>query len=158
MIKYFGILLIFFSLVYFGRYKAYTYRQRHRQLGRFLALLDCIITQIELYNLPLDEIYRRCYKCDDCDRFTELLINGSEFCGALNEIELYINDEERRLLYDFGAALGKSGREEQLKLCRYTIERLKAAYDKCIAELPKQTKLAETLGLLSALMAAVLFV
>ena len=84
------------------------------------------------------------------------MLKSGGFESALDGTVLYLKDDERAVLREFGAELGKSLREEQLRLCAYTTERLKSYCDKCTAELPKQVKLAETLSLLCGLMAAIL--
>jgi len=156
MYKYFGMAIIFISLVYAGQYKTYTYRQRHRQLGEFTALTDHIATRIKLYSLRLDEIYASCP--DDGSGFADRLKSGQSFTDALDEVKLYIEADEFEVLREFGTGLGRSGLEEQLRLCEYTSERLKKAYDSCSGELAKKIKLANSLSLLAALMAMILLI
>jgi len=157
MMRYIGIVLVFVSLVYAGRYKAYTYRQRQKQLYSFAELTGYITSRIEFYNERLDEIYADCPDCGIGGFITQLR-NGKDFTSALEGMELYINADEKNVLSEFGSGLGKSLREEQLRLCAYTSERLKSSCDKCTAELPKQVKLAETLSLLAAFMAVILLI
>ena len=155
IIKYIGMAVIFFSLVYGGRYAAYTYKQRQKELSGFLTLTGCISSQIEFYNAKLGDIYSSC-DIPEISGFTAELKKGTSFEAALESLPLTIDKSDRALLSEFASTLGRVSKDEQLRSCKYTSEQLKIRCDRCSAELPKKVKLAENLSLLAGLMVVLL--
>jgi len=154
-VKYIGMAVIFFSLVYGGRYAAYTYKQRQKELCGFLTLTGCISSQIEFYNAKLCDIYSSC-EITELPGFVNELRKGTSFEIALESVPLHIDKSDRILLGEFASTLGRVSRDEQLRSCKYTAEQLKSRCDRCSAELPKKVKLAENLSLLAGLMVVLL--
>ncbi len=152
MIRYVGIAVIFVSMVYAGKYAAYTYKQRQRELDGLCEIVAFITIQIEYYNLRLDEIYSR-LNVEKLPDFTEKLKQTADFEQSLAESKLHLKPSELATLTDFAQNLGKSSRDEQLRLCRYTEERLKSDCESSHRDLDKRVKVAESMGLCVGLMA-----
>ena len=139
--KFIGIVLILCCGVLAGLAFAAFERRRCRQAEGFLSLLRHIRLQIDCFSIPVVQIL------DSCD--TRILIDcGTEatklpdFNALLHGTRLYVPEEMCRLLVDFGAQLGSSYREEQLRCCDYFLERLIPCCDALRTELPKRERMA----------------
>ena len=135
-----GIAVILICGVGVGLGLAAFERKRARQAEGFLALVRYIRVQIDCFSLPLGRILSGCdgkllYECGvESDRLPD-------FLTLLKRTKLYIPEEMCRLLRDFGAQLGSSYREEQLRSCDYFLERLIPCCDRLRCELPRREKL-----------------
>ena len=138
-----------------GRWVSRQYRLRVGQLEGFIRLIGLISSRIAYCNAPLCEIYAAADIPALAD-FIGRLRAGESFGAALNDGSLCLDGETGALLRDFSASLGRTGQEEQLSLCEYTLGRLRGLYEGMREELPKKTRLSETLGLLAGTMAVIL--
>ena len=123
----------------------------------YLSLLRYARSQIDMYALPVGEIFARCSR--------ELL--GS--CGWLDERtpesfdELFssceISDKEaRNIVFEFCSEFGKNYREEELRRCDFAINALEGCRERIFSELAKKKKLNITLCLSGALALIILLI
>ena len=149
--KVIGIVLILCCGVLGGLAFAAFERRRYRQAEGFVALLRHIRLQIDCFSLPVERILAVC----DRRVLTDCGIEGvslPDFKAVLGSTRLYLPEEMCRLLADFGAQLGSSYREEQLRCCDYFLERLVPCCDSLRTELPKRERMALILPMAIAAM------
>lgn len=150
--KPFGALLLLSCGVGVGVAFAAFERRRVRQGQGFLALLRHVRAQIDCFSIPLGRILANCDAKILADCGIEIA-DMADFKALLTGTRLYLPEELCRLLADFGAQLGSSYREEQLRCCDYFIERLTPGVDLLRAELPKRERVALILPMaISAIM------
>ena len=139
--KFIGIVLILCCGVLAGLAFAAFERRRCRQAEGFLSLLRHIRLQIDCFSIPVEQILAVCDTriLSDCGTEATKL---PDFNALLKGARLYVPEEMCRLLADFGAQLGSSYREEQLRCCDYFLERLIPCCDRLRAELPKRERMA----------------
>lgn len=139
--KFVGIALILCCGVLSGLAFVAFERRRCRQAEGFLSLLRYIRSQIDCFSAPVCQILASCDACilTDCGTQASDL---PDFDALLHGTRLYVPEEMCRLLSDFGAQLGSSYREEQLRCCDYFLERLIPCCDLLRAELPKRERMA----------------
>lgn len=132
-------------------------KKRVERLGAFSKLIKQIGAQIESFNLPIAEIFARIdssiflecgyLRAEKATDFTSFLHGCPEFEG-----------ETKRLLQDFSAELGRSYRDEQIKLCSYYGAQLEALFQKSFYEMPKKRRMTTTLCICAALALTILFI
>lgn len=153
--KFIGIALILCCGVLSGLAFAAFERRRCRQAEGFVLLLRHIRLQIDCFSIPVAQILAACDKriMIDCGVEATKL---TDFGALLRETRLYVPEEMCRLLADFGAQLGSSYREEQLRCCDYFLERLIPCCDLLRAELPRRERMALILPMAIAAMLVLL--
>lgn len=153
--KLIGIALILCCGVLGGLAFAAFERRRYRQAEGFVALLRHIRLQIDCFSLPVERILAVCDHRILVDCGTEAT-KLPDFNAVLHGTRLYVPEEMCRLLADFGAQLGGTYREEQLRCCDYFLERLIPCCDALRAELPKRERMALILPMAIAAMLVLL--
>ena len=138
--RWIGAVAIFACGVLIGTGLAAFERRRVAQAEGFLLLLRYIRLQIDCFSMPVARIL------SECDRDL-LLACGVEhppkdFKTLLGGTKLFLREDVCRLLEDFGACLGGSYREEQLRCCDYYLTRLCPYCDKLRAELQGRERMA----------------
>ena len=136
-----GIVLILCCGVLAGLAFAAFERRRCRQAEGFLSLLRHIRLHIDCFSMPVGKILAVCDHQILTDCGTEAT-DLPDFNALLHGTRLYVPENMCRLLADFGAQLGSSYREEQLRCCDYFLERLIPCCDALRAELPKRERMA----------------
>ena len=126
-------------------------------VSAYLSLLRYTRTQIDLYALPVSEIFERCSR--------ELLLS----CGWRAEVapssfdELFdcckINDKEaKKVIMDFCTGFGRNYREEELRRCDASVDALKRCYERLFSEMTSKKKLNFTLCLSGSLALIILLI
>ncbi len=146
MLRTLGIGLILLLTFYLSHSMSVMERQRVRQTEGFLLILRHIRTHISCFRTPLPEIYA------DFDNpalreagFLDALADGG-FCHALDNCRerLYLDEEEWKVLYNFGGGVGNSYLGEQSSLCDYTLAEMEKAMARRREEAPKRTRVSRT--------------
>lgn len=150
MYKAIGAVILFLSALGFALYRIYGEKKHIRLLRGFSVLLGDIYRQIDLLNLPVAEILKGADKSflSLCGANPAEEIDLATLC-ALCEDRLDKNESE--IITAFASCLGRSYRDEQLRLCKYYSEELDTCLSLRETEYPKKRKLMLTLSLCLAL-------
>lgn len=129
-------------------------RRRLSVLDAWIELLLTVRREIDCYLRPIDEILQGCP--------TELL-RACTAGGAVGSLDAllrggapYLESETYRLLERFSKDIGSSYREEELRLCDFSIQALQGRRELLAAEHPARVKLGITLSISAALGAIIL--
>ncbi len=129
-------------------------RRKLSVLDGWIDLIFHIRTQIDCYLMPLNEIL------EGTDRELLHACMGDGAAGGLDTLlqnsQLYLGKEARRLLSAFVREIGTSYREEQVKRCDYYIASLRSLREKQMEELPARTRVCVALCLCAAFGIAIL--
>lgn len=144
LIKLLGSLLIALSGTYFSFSFCKFQRKRLQVLDSYISLLFFIKGQIDCYLRPISEILGMA---------DERIIEGCGFKkstpSSLTEMlpysRIYLEDESRRLLYNFSEEFGSTYKDEQLKRCDYYIESLLVERNALCDEIPSRSKAGSAL-------------
>ena len=128
-----------------------------RIVDAYLSLLRYIRTQIDLYALPIGEIFKKCdktmlfscgWKSEELPKdFRELFL-----CGNIRD------KMTKEIISEFCADFGRNYREEELKRCEVYIESLEIQRGRLASEIPNRKKLNITLCVSVSLALIILFV
>lgn len=129
-------------------------RRKLSVLDGWIDLIFYIRTQIDCYLTPLNEILAG----TDRELLRACMWNGANggLDALLQNSQLYLGKEARRLLSSFVRELGTSYREEQVKRCDYYIASLRSLREKQLEDLPARTRVCVALCLCTALSIAIL--
>ncbi len=157
--KLFGLILIFLCSSLCGAYSSYKTNMALKQLRGIINFMRYIKNQIEYFNAPIDSIYESFDA--ESEQFKSFLCNVS-MIGWKKTLEgnneLYFPDNVSEILKQFGATLGKSGKDEQLSLCEYYIGLLESEYKKMESDAPQKMKITMALGVSAGIMLVILFI
>ncbi len=135
-------------------------RLKHEYYKSLLEFIEHIRNQISVFCAPIDRIISD-YENSILEEsgFLTLLLEG-DWRVALekNKYSRFIDRNSFELLCGFGKKLGRTGLEEQVAICDYTIGQLRKEYDKLINEAPGKTKAYASLCVVGGFMLAVLFI
>ena len=149
-VKVFGILLLLLSALFGALFSVSKERKRIEFLRSFAELLGEIYRQIEMLDLPLDEILLR-----TPEKLTAICKNAVGEKLTLESVALAAADmldkKETELINGFVSDIGRGYREEQLRICRYYTASLGDILSERERDYPKKRKLAFTLSFCLAL-------
>ena len=119
-------------------------KKRLSVLDSYISLLFFIKGQIDCYLRPISEILSMA---------DTRIIEGCGYKGgipsSLTEMlpysRIYLEDESRRLLYNFSEEFGSTYKDEQLKRCDYYIESLLVERGVLCNEIPSRNKVGSAL-------------
>ena len=131
-------------------------QRRYRQAEGFLALLRHIRLQIDCFSLPVSRILETLP--EQISEGAALPTDAQDFDALLDGTTLLLTPPMCELLIAFGADLGTSYREDQLRCCDYYITRFAPLCERMREELPRRMRLALLLPLALALSLALLLI
>jgi len=136
-----GAMMLLAAALLIGAEMRRNMRVRIRALENAIALAEHFKQRIELFNMPLNEIYK------------EYIIPGREECLSDAQIEQLCGEmgEGAEILRDFFAKLGENYRADALGLCTYTLEQLRKTLERAKTEYPSRLKLCTALPILISL-------
>ncbi len=160
MMQLLGILLIVTAAYGIGTAISRSLRLEYRRLVGFEKLLRLIRARIECFNQPLSSIYADFSEeaLDECGFSEELKRSGFTEALCRCRDRLGLRRELLALLAEFGASLGKSFSEEQLRHCDRYIALLGEKAAVLEKELPVRQKTVRTLTAAAAVMASILLI
>ncbi len=141
-----SLLLVLLSL-----YGCYSFsvleEKRVRQTEGFLLFLRYIRTKISCFRTTVEDIYASFENqaLAECGFLDALRQDGFAAALAKARPQLYLDEEELRLLYTFSEALGQSYSEEEVALCDYAASEMEKAMEKRRTEAPRRTRVAHSL-------------
>ena len=146
-LKLIGVLLVLLAGLLAAALWIGKEKRKLSTLDAWIALLSYIRNQIDCYLTPLPVILlqKDVPKIPSSNGEAGRLLDMLEGCAA------YLDAEEIRLLSCFVREIGNHYREEQIKQCNDSLERLKRLREKRAAELPARLRVAMALSLCSAL-------
>lgn len=132
-------------------------RRRVSQLMAFSALTERLGQQIENFSSPVSNILKSTdpdllISCGAADPDTE------NFVKFLNSCDLALNEEEKRVLFTFGAELGRYFRSDQVKACALCSKQLSEFANDAQILFPKKRKMTYTLLICSALALVIILI
>lgn len=156
LIKIIGCVLIFLGGAIASAALNRSLSARLKLSRSLISLIRFIRLQIDLYCLPLDEIFRRV----DPQLFESLGLSSPprSFTELKDSLDPPPDGELRRLLESFDRELGASFREDQLRVCDYHLAALSELCSALDSELDKKKKLNRTLCLGAALSIIILLI
>lgn len=162
MLKWFGIVLICSAISLYGAYRSHLLSQSVAVRAGLMELLLHLQNGIDHGALPLSELYAD-FENEALSRtgFCALLKSGepNALLLALEKSELGLPESMRRKYADFALTLGKSSfrRQESERIDRF-IGEIRAENEKTDAENATKRLLYSRLGLIGALLAALILV
>lgn len=154
--KWIGALLLFFASASFGMAAGHRERARTEECFAFLTLFSYIQNQIGYFFAPTKMIYRN-IENEVLERvgFLPALLareNDDVYCDAWQEAlsvcrdRLHLTENQFEIVKSFGACIGKSNEELQLKNLSYYRDALALEADRQKEEMRKNVKIYRTLG------------
>ena len=157
--KTLGLLIIVFSVISFGLFSSYKTKRSLASMKSIINFMYYTKSQIERFNTPLDLIYRNYAENENCiiaDFIEDVLVKG--WSNAITNTNLYLPEETRKILIEYGEYLGKSNKITQLIHCNHYIEMIEEKYKEMEKTAPDKIKLSLTLSVYSGLMLIILFI
>ena len=158
-IKALGIILIFFVICGGGMVMGGYLRSVSQKLSGFCRLIGAVRSGIESYSLPLEEIYSGFSDemLEKCGFLNDLKKNGFE--PALKKCDLSgIGDGAKDALFTVASGLGKSPKQDQIRLCDSALSELERDLQKERDMLQGKLKIVRTVTLTAAMMAVIILV
>lgn len=153
-----GLILAFISIVALGYYFSYKTKEEVKQTKEILVFLKYIKTQVELFNMPLIDIYNSFHTHNSN---VTSFINSIKFASWEETLEnannLYLSDKSTVLLKEFYLSAESTDRNEVLKKFEYYISLFENEYKEIEAEAPQKAKLYITLSLYAGLLLLIFF-
>ena len=125
-------------------------KRRLAQLRAFAALVRRLGQQIDGFNTPVPEILRKTDPTLLCACGARVPDTKS-FAAFLGSCDLALSTQEKTVLLDFAADLGRKFRDEQIKSCNLCADKLDELTRAAELQLPKRRKVTYTLFICSAL-------
>lgn len=149
-----GAALLLALSLYFCRSLARMEQGRVRQTEGILLLLRSLRTHIACFRTPTDEIYAAFENPALAEIGFLATLREAGLAEALSQHakQLYLDEEELKLLSSFAEELGKSYCDDQLALCDYAQAQMEAALARRRAEAPARTRATRSLVLTGGLM------
>lgn len=151
MYKLIGLAVLFITSICIGQTMIFTYKTSVKQIESFIQFIKYIKSQVEYYNMPYPDIFDKYSNptLEKCGFINTLRTSGWKI--AIDNSIFYFNSNIKELLSNFGNELGKSMKQDQIINCTYTIEQLEIQYQNAKSELPKRTKLYNSLSLMAGI-------
>ena len=150
--------LILLSAVFYGWTKIYAERNKLKETSAFYDFIRYIRDNIEHFSKPLPEIcknYQNQY-------FTKRGLSSQiERCGIKSALEAYVflmSEEDTDTVLQFAREIGGGYREDELRLCDYTLKRLEGSIAAQKGEIKNKEKMYKTIPVLLAASVILLFV
>ena len=126
-------------------------------VSAYLSLLYYTRTQIDLYALPVSEIFERCshellFSCGWCEESVPSSFDELFDCCKIND------KEAKKVIMDFCRGFGRNYREEELRRCDSSIALLTQCHERLFSEMTNKKKLNFTLCLSGSLALIILLI
>ena len=124
-----------------------------------LDLFKHIRNNIEYFNLPLDEIFNSYSPKHKIfgSFFEQIKVCGWSDVIARKEYN-YISAKTFRLIAEYGNELGKSDKDNQLKLSGFYIDELTEIYNELSQRVPQKMRVYISLGFYTGILIIILFI
>lgn len=147
MFKIIGSVIVIASSFCTGYFFSENMKNRLRAVKELHEFINYISVNIEMYNTPLSDVYETfksdyLYKCGFIDKLHMGIYTAAKECGLL------MGDEENEIIYSFDEKIGRGNTEDMVKLCSYSVSKLKNIADKIACELPEKRRVYRTISLL----------
>lgn len=169
-LKYAGIVMIVIVCTAAGMLKSLTLSKRVSELEAFISALGFISTEIRFFATPADVILS---KLSSQEIFSKLKIFG--FCGdflskthefklswekALERSKPYLslNKDDLEAIQNFGTTFGTTDADGEIANCERYIHSLKQRLDSARNEKAKRSRMYLSLGLLTGILIAAIFI
>ena len=158
MMKTAGLCLLCTSILLFGWNRTRRLYANAENGKKAVLLIRYIRAQVANFNMPYDEIFRRCRQRFDGDVFDRLLRERG-LGEAMEEAgtELFFDRALYEILSEFANGLGRSGNEEQLRHCDFYLTRLEERVSAIETALPGQVKVCVSASFAGAALLLILF-
>ncbi len=152
-----GIIIVLMSGVAGSFFAVRELEKRLLNVRALCKLLRICAEQVEYFSRGSREILLSCDSelLRECGYYEETLPNS--FFEFFDSCEILCK-ESRSIMLEFAGDFGKNYRDEQVKRCRYYLERMNERASELEAALPAQRKLAISLFVSATLMVIILLV
>lgn len=147
MVKIVGIVFILLGCALYSHEYRIGLKKGIASLEDYIELVESIRAQIEYFSTPLAQILRKHEK--GIGKTTEDVLTAIENDTILIEAE-------RKVLIELFSRLGDGYKDEQIKLCVYSLEQLKKFHEKRAREYPEKVKVNRSLCFLAGASAVLL--
>ena len=130
--------------------------QRLSELEELCRLISHIRNNIEAFMMPLSDIFRSFEPHQDAVKEFLSMAEHNGFQYAADHAQLSVGGEGKRILGEFAEKIGAGYREDELRLCTYTLNMMNELLNAEKDEHSKRLKLYKTLPVMSALSVALL--
>ena len=154
-----GIILASICTVGIGLYKAVYLKKEMELMDNLLDLMKYIKSNIEYYNMPLIDIYKSYIpkKASFGDTVDEIANDGWAKTLEKNKYS-YLSPQTKKLIADYGNALGCTYKEGQLQHNGYYIGEMTKMLDEAKVYTPQRMKVYISLGVYAGLLMIILFI
>ena len=157
--KILGLTFIFLCTTSVGIYMSYKTKTSVKQLYETICFIKHIKNQIEFFNPPLSDIYQSFEPKTKAFEYFLSIISSDSWDKALEKSEkLYFSENTVKMLTEYGKAIGKTNRQEQILNCDYYIQQLENEYKEVSIKAPEKIKLNMSVSIYIALMIVILFI
>lgn len=160
MIKILGLLLIVSSMSLAGRECAGMLKKRISSLEAIIRMIDSLEIRISEFSTPLP-VFFSSYSdkvLDSCLFISAIRESGLSDAIDLKASELALKEEEINILKALAERLGTLCISEEVRHCRYARKELEHVLSAAKEALPLHDKLLKSVGVMCAILAAVLFI
>lgn len=165
LVKITGTILLIASFGLVGHLVAESFTRRPRELRQIQSALQMLETEMAYGASPLPEALGRisqfcgepvksiCRTAETQLRSGRGVTAGEAWVAAVNQVfpDTVLSEADRQALVDFGATLGISDREDQMKHLKLTREQLKREETRADEDGEKSARMWKYLGLLTGL-------
>ena len=132
-------------------------KRRLTQLQAFTSVVRRLGQQIEGFSSPVPEILKKTDPALLCACGAQVPDTKS-FASFLDSCDLALSTQEKSVLFDFAADLGRKFRDEQVRSCTLCADRLDELSKNAELQLPKRRKVTYTLFICSALALVIILI
>lgn len=160
MLKYAGIFAIASAIAAFGAIKASSIKQKSEIRKEIIRFISHIESCINFGTAPLCDIYcsfnsELFEKCGFKKLIASGFINQASIKNALSEL----SKDEIYTLSEFFSNIGTSfSRQEEIRLCKYYLSAFETFYEENIKTDNSKASLYKKLGIICALMTAIILI
>ncbi|MBQ9510893.1 MAG: stage III sporulation protein AB [Clostridia bacterium] len=164
--KYLGAVIIFLCACTFGIYAGKEEKQRLKECEAFLTLFEYVKNRIGYFLTPTKLIYRgfsddvlektgflaelRSHENDD------IYFDAWESAFGKCENRFCMNEKEKRIVREFGSAIGKTDGATQMNSFNYCIEQMRQEINALASAIEKNVKIYRILGFTVGAVAAII--
>ena len=166
--KYFGLILILTCSFLIGYQIKSSFTKRVSQLEKCIEMLELISINLSYISLDTVSILEMLINSDNLKEisFIDICLNlvnrGNNFYNswneALNSAEMYLKPQDKDILLSFGAMLGKSDIDGQIRNCEIGIQKLSVNLNKAKEQRDKYANLYFRLSIFSGILISLIII
>jgi len=160
MLKMFGAVVIIVASIGMGRLLGNSLKRRIDNISAMTDFIDYISSQVTLFKAPLDEIYSS-FSSDNMQItyfVSALKNNDNSIYDSASSCGLLYGEEEKEIIRSFSDKIRTGAAEDLIKLCSFTVERLKKLEERLCNDLPDKRRIYSTVSILAGASTVILLI